>query len=165
MGKNKISKKERERLAAEAKKKEQRSNRNYFIGMAIVMLLIVYGVGYLFNGAALKTLPDKNDVTSIAITDTRYTDEACVLTSEDDIKNACTVMSVLRVKYGEVEMTEQPMITVVYQLEDGTEKELLLGEETLRWEGKDYTIKQRGYEMFLEVLPVYFFPEYVTTAE
>ena len=55
----KVSKKKRERSEAEAKAKEQKSNQTYFLGMIVVMCILVWGAGYLFNGATVNTLPDK----------------------------------------------------------------------------------------------------------
>lgn len=162
---NKISRKERERMTAEAKTKEKRSNQIYFVGMALLLCLMTVGFGYLFNGMALKTLPVKEDLVQISITDTRYTDAPAIITGGDALEEACTVLSLLRVQLTETEMTEEPMITVVYQMKDGTEKEMLLGETSMRWDGKDYLLKKRVYKMFLDIEPAYFFPEYVSAAE
>ena len=32
----------------------------------------------------------------------------------------------------------------------------------MRWEGKDYNLKERTYKMFLELEQAYFFPESMT---
>lgn len=158
----KVSKKKRERREAEAKAKEQKSNQTYFLGMIVVMCILVWGAGYLFNGATVNTLPDKNEIVQISVMDSRCSDEAKVVGDEQSLKDACAVMELLRVKYGTAEMTEKPIITVIYQMTDGTEKELLLGETTMRWEGKDYNLKERTYKMFLELEQAYFFPESMT---
>lgn len=158
----KVSKKKRERREAEAKAKEQKSTRNYFLGMTLVMCLLIWGVGYLFNGTTVGTLPREKAVEQIVISDSRYSDEAKVIRDEKQLKDACAVLGMLRVKFGEAEMTEEPLITVFYQMTDGTEKELLLGETTMRWDGKDYNLKDRTYKMFLDMEQAYFFPETVT---
>ena len=162
---NKISKKEKARREAEARKKEDNKNRMSFILMCAVVLAVVWGVGYLFNGTALNGLPDKSDVASVEILNVRLTDEPKLVADEAGIKNACSVMDLLRIKYGEIEMKEPPVITVTYRMNDGTEQQLLIGETALRWAGKDYEIKQRNHQMVLQFLDGFFFPEYVTTGE
>lgn len=162
---NKISKKEKARREAEAKQKAEKKDRRSFIFMCVAMLFAMWLVGYLINGMELKSLPQEKAVASIEIQDHRLTEEVKVLTDEESIKNACSAVDILRVKYNAAEMTEAPEFTVVFQLEDGSSQQLQVNETTLLWNGEAHPVKQRHYKMFRDVVESIFFSEYLSAEQ
>ena len=65
---NKISKKERQRLEAEAQKKAKKKDTWSFMIMCVALVAIMWGVGYLINGSELANPPAKKQVVSVEVT-------------------------------------------------------------------------------------------------
>lgn len=156
---NKISKKEKQRLEAEAKKKAEKKNNMTFIFLCMAMIAVMWVVTYFFNGSELANRPAKNQVVSVEITNTKFTDEVKIMSTEDEIKMACSVLDLVRVKHNAVEGEHQPYLTLVYHMKDGSEKVLQLSEETAVWEGETKPLARE--KMMLETMDAVFFPEYV----
>ena len=137
-----------------------------FLFMCVAMVAIMWGAGYLINGAEMKVLPNKGQVDAIVITDTRLTEEERLVNTEDEIKTACSALDVVRIKYGEVVITDvadDMFLTMTFDMKDGSTKVFQASETHIIWDGTAYEAKQRGHKMFLEVMENIFFPAYVET--
>lgn len=156
---NKISKKEKQRREAEAKAKQTKKDRWSFIIMCVAMIAVMWFVGYLFNGSELANQPSKKQVVSVDVTNTKYSEETKVFATEDEIKLACSAIELVRVKHGTVEGNPEPYLTLVYHMEDGSEKVLQIAEGAATWNGE--TKKLVREKMMLEMMDAVFFPEYV----
>lgn len=156
---NKISKKEKQRREAEAKVKQTKKDRWSFMIMCVAMIVVMWFVGYLFNGSELANQPSKKQVVSVEVINTKYSDETKVFTTEDEIKLACSAIDLVRVKNGAVEGDVDPFLTLVYHMEDGSEKVLQIAEGAATWNGE--TKKLVREKMMLEMMDAVFFPEYV----
>lgn len=156
---NKISKKEKARREAEAKQRQAKKDRRFYMVLCLGMLLVMWLVGYWFNGMELKGLPSQKQVAAVEITDLPVSQQSKTFTEQEDIKNACKVAQLLRVKYGEAEQTEDAVVAMKFQMEDGSQQLLEVGTTTLQWNGHSYEIKQRTYSMFLDMVDALFFPE------
>lgn len=156
---NKISKKEKQRREAEAQAKAKKKDTWSFMLMCVAMVAIMWVVGYLINGAELADKPTKKQVVSVEITNTKYTDETKVLTTEDEIKLACSAFELVRVKHKEVEGNPQTYLTLVYNMEDGTKKVLEIAEGAATWNGETKPLMRE--KMMVEMMDAVFFPEYV----
>jgi len=163
---NKISKKEKARREAEAKQQQAKKDRRFYMALCLGMLVVMWLVGYWFNGMELRGLPNQKQVTAVEIGDLRVSQQSKTFTEQEDIKNACKVAQLLRVKYGEAEQPEEAVVTMKFQMEDGSQQLLEIGETTLQWNGHSYEIKQRTYSMFLDVVDgLFFFPEAATASQ
>ncbi len=161
---NKISKKERQRREAEAKRKADKKNTLSFMVMCFAMVAIMWGVGYFFNGAEIGDKPAKKDIVSVEIVNTKVGDEVKVYDDEDGIKLAHTILDLMRYRYGELETAPaEPYITVTYNMKDGTERVLQIGEGVLYWNGEAKELVRE--EMMLEMINPVFFPELVVPEE
>ena len=105
---NKISKKEKQRREAEAKAKADKKDKYSFIIMCVAMVAIMWFVGYFFNGSELQNQPAKKQIVSVEITNTKFTDEVKVFSTEDEIKLAHSALDLVRVKHKEVEGNPEP---------------------------------------------------------
>ena len=160
---NKISKKEKQRREAEAKAKADKKDKYSFIIMCVAMVAIMWFVGYFFNGSELQNQPVKKQVVSVEVTNTKFTEEAKVYTDEDGIKLACSALELVRVKHGEVEGSPVPYLTLVYNIEDGSERVLQIAEGAAIWDGETKPLVRE--KMMLEMMDAVFFPEYVESEE
>lgn len=160
---NKISKKEKQRLEAQAQAKAKKKETWGFMLMCLAMVAIMWFVGYFINGAELQNQPAKKQVVSVEVTNTKFTDEAKVLATEDEIKLACSAFELVRVKHKEVEGNPEPYLTLIYHMTDGTEKVLEIAEGAATWEGVTKPLVRE--KMMLEMMDAVFFPEYVETEE
>ena len=156
---NKISKKERQRLEAEAQKKAKKKDTWSFMIMCVALVAIMWGVGYLINGSELANPPAKKQVVSVEVTNTKFTDEAKVLTTEDEIKLACSAFELVRIKHKDVEGNPEPYLTLEYHMEDGTVKALEIAEGAATWEGVTKPLVRE--KMMLEMMDAVFIPEIV----
>ena len=80
---NKISKKEKQRREAEAQAKAKRKESWSFMLMCLVMVGVMWFVGYFFNGSELANQPAKKQIVSVEIVNTKFTDQVKVFTTED----------------------------------------------------------------------------------
>ena len=156
---NKISKKEKQRLEAEAQKKAKKKDTWSFMIMCAAMVAILWGVGYLINGSELANQPTKKQVVSVEVTNTKFTDEVKVLTTEDEIKLACSAFELVRIKHKDVEGSPEPYLTFVYHMKDGTVKTLEIAEGAVTWEGVTKPLVRE--KMMMEMMDGVFFPEFV----
>lgn len=154
---NKISKKEKARREAEAKRIAEKKDRRSFIFMCAAMLIIMWITGYLINGMEIKGLPQEKNVASVEIQKHGAGAETKVLSDEEDIKNICSAVEFLRMKYEEIEMTEEPAYTVVFQLSDGTSQQLQVNEQAVSWNDAAHPVKARQYKMFRDLMEGVFF--------
>lgn len=160
---NKISKKEKQRRDAEAKAKAKKKETWQFMIICAAMVAVMWGVGYFFNGAELLNQPVKKQVLSVEVSNTKFTDEVKVLTTEDEIKLACSAIDLVRVKNGDVEGNPKPFLTLVYNMKDGTQKVLQIAEGAATWDGVTKPLVRE--KMMLEMMDTVFFPEYVEPEE
>lgn len=160
---NKISKKEKQRREAEAKAKAKKKENWSFMLMCVAMVAIMWFVGYLMNGSELADKPTKKQVVSVEITNTKYTDEAKVFTTEDEIKLACSAFELVRVKHKEVEGEPQTYLTLAYNMSDGSRKVLEIAEGAATWNGETKPLVRE--KMMVEMMDAVFFPEYVEDEE
>lgn len=160
---NKISKKEKQRRDAEAKAKAKKKETWHFMIMCVAMIAIMWAVGYFFNGTELTNQPSQKQVVSVEISNTKYTDEVKVFSTEDEIKLACSAVDLVRVKHGDVEGNPEPYMTLVYNMKDGSQKVLEIAEGAASWDGITRPLVRE--DMMVEMMEAVFFPEYVATEE
>ena len=160
---NKISKKEKQRREAEAKAKADKKDKYSFIIMCVAMVAIMWFVGYFFNGSELQNQPAKKQIVSVEITNTKFTDEVKVFTTEDEIKLAHSALDLVRVKHKEVEGNTEPYLTLVYNMEDGSERVLQIAEGAATWDGVTKPLVRE--KMMIEMMDAVFFPEFVAAEE
>lgn len=160
---NKISKKEKQRREAEAKAKAKKKETWSFMLMCLVMVGVMWLVGYFFNGSELQNQPAKKQIVSVEITNTKFTDEVKVFTTEDEIKLAHSALDLVRVKHKEVEGNPEPYLTLVYNMEDGSERVLQIAEGAATWDGVTKPLVRE--KMMVEMMDAVFFPEFVAAEE
>jgi len=160
---NKISKKEKQRREAEAKAKADKKDKYSFIIMCVAMVAIMWFVGYFFNGSELQNQPAKKQIVSVEITNTKFTDEVKVFSTEDEIKLAHSALDLVRVKHKEVEGNTEPYLTLVYNMEDGSERVLQIAEGAATWDGVTKPLVRE--KMMIEMMDAVFFPEFVAAEE
>ena len=160
---NKISKKEKQRREAEAQAKAKKKETWSFMLMCLVMVGVMWFVGYFFNGSELQNQPAKKQIVSVEITNTKFTDEVKVFTTEDEIKLAHSALDLVRVKHKEVEGNTEPYLTLVYNMEDGSERVLQIAEGAATWDGVTKPLVRE--KMMIEMMDAVFFPEFVAAEE
>lgn len=161
---NKISKKEKARREAEAKKKADKKNNMSFIFMCVAMVAVMWVVGYFFNGAEINDKPLKKEIVSVEIVNTKFSDEVKIYDDEDGIKLAYTILDLMRYRYGELEtVPPEPYFTATYHMQDGTERVLQLADGVMFWNGEAKKLVRE--KMMLEMVNSVFFPEFVETEE
>jgi len=160
---NKISKKEKQRREAEAQAKAKKKETWSFMLMCLVMVGVMWFVGYFFNGSELQNQPAKKQIVSVEITNTKFTDEVKVFSTEDEIKLAHSALDLVRVKHKEVEGNTEPYLTLVYNMEDGSERVLQIAEGAATWDGVTKPLVRE--KMMIEMMDAVFFPEFVAAEE
>jgi hypothetical protein len=111
-----------------------------FIASILSSLLILY----FLHGLPLFGLPDIKNIDYVEITDTHIGEETKKITSEQDIKNARNLAGILRYKFKTVNNNEL-FIIMVFHLKDGKTAKLSVGEKTVLWNDKIYSIKDTDF--------------------
>ena len=124
---------------------------------------VVWFVGYFFNGSELANQPAKKQIVSVEIVNTKFTDQVKVFTTEDEIKLAHSALDLVRVKHKEVEGNPVPYMTMVFNMEDGSERVLEIAEGAATWDGMTRPLVRE--KMMLEMMDAVFFPEFVAEEE
>lgn len=153
---NKVSKKKIAQQKAEAERKADKRSKYNFLIYALAMLAVMWVVGYFFNGTSIKDVPAQKNVASVEVTNTTVSTETKIFTDEDNIKNACATLALLRFKYADV-TEEEPTISMVFHLDDGTTKAVYISENNLTWNDKTYKIVRDS--MVRDIITAFFFPE------
>ncbi len=160
---NKISKKEKQRREAEARAKAKKKENFSFMLMCVAMVALMWFVGYVINGMELQNQPDKKQVVSVEVTNTKFTDETKIFSTEDEIKLACSAFDLVRIKNKEVADAPEPYLTLVYNMKDGSQKVLEIAEGAVTWEGMTRPLMRE--KMAMELMDTGLFPEFVATEE
>lgn len=122
---------------------------------------VIMAISVCMEGMWLFGIPDIDDVQAVQITDLRHSAEAKKLTDEESIELAVQLSGFLKYKpLSKAQNNSEPIITITYLLEDGTQKSLSANENTVWWQGKTRAIKQE--EIFLNLCEgIFFFGEAV----
>ncbi len=157
----KISKAEKERREAARQEKAKKREYYKFMGLFLAAMAGVWLFGYFFSGVELASVPVQAKVESVEVTNTKFSDETKILTTDEELKLACTAFKLVRVQHEAPEDPQEPYLTLVYNMKNGDVKALQISENAAYWQGA--TKKLMRQEMVLEILDSAFFPEYVET--
>ena len=158
MGK-KISKAEKQRREAAKLEKAKKKEFYKFMGLLLIAMGVMWLVGYFFNGTELAQIPVKAKVESVEVTNTKFSDETKILTTDDELKLACSAMKLVRAKYEDVEHEQEPYFTMVFHMKSDEVKVLQISDGAVTWNGE--TKKMVRQELTMDMMDSVFFPEYV----
>ena len=133
-----------------------------FLLEVIIATFLMIGVKILIDGMWLLGLPDLNDIQSVSISYPNLTDEVKEVSNNNDIELALKLTGFL--KYDLFEQTdneEEPIITITYHLRNGLDKTISANNNTVWWNGKVYSIKDK--EIFINLAEGIFFPDDLQT--
>lgn len=127
----------------------------FLIEIAIGTILVV-GIKIFTDGMWLLGLPELNDIQSVSISYPNVTDEIKKISNEEDIELALKLTGFLNYDLFErSDDTGEPLITITYHLQDGTDKIVSANHTTVWWNGKSYSIKDK--EIFINLTEGLFF--------
>lgn len=133
-----------------------------FLLEVIIATFLMIGVKILIDGMWLLGLPDLNDIQSVSISYPNLTDEVKEVSNNNDKELALKLTGFL--KYDLFEQTdneEEPIITITYHLRNGLDKTISANNNTVWWNGKVYSIKDK--EIFINLAEGIFFPDDLQT--
>lgn len=129
----------------------------FLIEIAIATILII-GIKIFTNGMYLFGLPALEDIQSVSISCPSVTNEIKEASSQKDIELALDLTGFLKYNlFEKANGTEEPLITITYHLNDGTNESISANNTTVWWNGKSYAIKDE--EAFVKLAKGIFFPE------
>ena len=120
---------------------------------AVIVILI--GAYVAFCGFPLMEAPSADKFSKVTFT---YFEESRTreLTEKDDIKTAVRMINALNyAPFQKAKEDDMPRIQAVYQFQDGSQIELIVGEHTVWWNQKAYPLKQESE--FVNVIVDVFF--------
>lgn len=140
----------------------------HFLIPGIISALVVV-VGYiLINGIPLTNIPEIGDVSYVEITDARLDLDARTYTEIEDIENALNVTGLLLYKPGkpeEQESPKNPVIELVFHLNDGNTLIIGADEQTVTINGKEHSLKGDNGITFINVTEGIFFVDALAELE
>lgn len=126
-----------------------------FIQIAAVTLLIV-GIRICTDGMWLLGLPDLKEIQTVSISYPEVTDESREISSPEDMELALKLTGFLNYDvFKKADSEEEPVITIVYHMKNGTDKVISANDTTVWWNGKSHTIKDQ--EIFVNLTEGIFF--------
>ncbi|MDO5551198.1 MAG: hypothetical protein Q4F76_08500, partial [Lachnospiraceae bacterium] len=127
----------------------------FLIEVTATTILIV-GIKICISGMTLLGLPDLNDIQSVCISYPSITDEMKEISNHEDVELALKLTGFLKYDlFEKAESREEPLITIIYYLKDGTNKTVSANNSTVWWNGKSHVIKDK--EMFVNLTEGIFF--------
>ncbi len=127
----------------------------------VVVTFILVGLRIFFtDGMWLLEIPNLNDVQSVSITYPSVTDEVKEVSNNEDIELALKLTAFLKYDlFEQPNNEEEPLITIIYHLKDGTDKIISANNNVVWWNKKSYSIKDK--KTFINLAEGIFFLEYV----
>lgn len=123
---------------------------------AAATTILIVGIKICISGMALLGLPDLNDIQSVCISYPGITDEMKEISNHEDVELALKLTGFLKYDlFDKAESREEPLITIIYYLKDGTNKTVSANNSTVWWNGKSHVIKDK--EMFVNLTEGIFF--------
>ncbi len=133
-----------------------------FLLEVIIVTFLVIGIKILADGMYLLGLPDFSNIQSVSISYPSLTDEVKEVSSNDDMELALKLTGFLRYDLFErTDNEDEPLITITYHLRNGLDKTISANNDTVWWNGKSYSIKDK--EMFINLAESIFFLEDLQT--
>lgn len=127
----------------------------------VVVTFLLVGLRIFFtDGMWLLEIPNLNDVQSVSITYPSVTDEVKEISNNEDIELALKLTAFLKYDlFEQPNNEEEPLITIIYHLKDGTDKIISANNNVVWWNKKSYSIKDK--KTFINLTEGIFFLEYV----
>lgn len=129
-----------------------------FVLEVALATFLVMGVKALTGGMWLWGLPDLKEVQSVSISCPSVTDAVREISDKEDLELARKLTGFLKYDLFErADTTEEPLISITYHLKDETDQTVSANNNTVWWNGKSYSLKDK--ETFINLAEGIFFPE------
>lgn len=108
----------------------------------IVTTALLVGFQVVTAGMWLLGLPGQNEVKSVSIAYPQVADQVKTVTGEEDKELALKLTGFLKYNlFQKADDSQQPLITITYHLQDGTQRSISANRTTVWWKGKTYALK------------------------
>lgn len=129
-----------------------------FVLEVALATFLVMGVKALTGGMWLWGLPDLKEVRSVSISCPSVTDAVREISDKEDLELARKLTGFLKYDlFEQADTTEEPLISITYHLRDGTDQTVSANNNTVWWNGKSYSLKDK--ETFINLAEGIFFLE------
>ena len=113
-----------------------------FLAAAIVTTALLSGFQVVTNGMWLFGLPELDQVESVSIAYPQVTDQVKTVTDGENKELALKLTGFLKYNlFQKAEDGQQPLITITYHLQDGTDRSIAANGTTVWWKDKAYALK------------------------
>jgi len=131
-----------------------------FLCSSLCTVILLMGVSVLKDGMYLLGVPAISEVQRAEISYPAVTDEIKEITDKEQIELAVKLTGFLKYSlFEEASLTEKPLITITYYLNNGESISVAANNKTVWWKGTAYAIKEE--EMFVNMTQgIFFFDEF-----
>ena len=119
------------------------------------VLLVLLAVYFSVKGMNLSGLPEYAEVMQTTVTTTNRCGETVTLTAQDKIRQSVNAAGMLVYRFGKAP-EQAPIITIQYDLRDGTKETVEVSENTVRYKGRTHKLKSSSAG-FVQIVEQVFF--------
>lgn len=114
----------------------------HFLVTAMVTTALLIGFQVVTNNMWLFGLPELDQVESVSIAYPQVTDQVKTVTDGENKELALKLTGFLKYNlFQQAEGSQQPLITITYHLQDGTDRSIAANGTTVWWKDKTYALK------------------------
>ena len=112
------------------------------LGQMVIVAAVLIGFQVVTEGMWLLGLPELDQVESVTIAYPQVTDQVKTVTDGENKELALKLTGFLKYNlFQKAEDGQQPLITITYHLQDGTDRSIAANGTTVWWKDKAYALK------------------------
>lgn len=113
-----------------------------FLAQIVLVTVLLVGVKILMDGMWLLGLPEQSEIESVSIAYPEITEEVKEAADPEDIELALKLTGFLKYDlFQQADSGQQPLISITYHLQDGTDRTISANRTTVWWKDKAYALK------------------------
>ena len=113
-----------------------------FLAQIALATILLMGGKIVMDGMWLLGLPEQSEIESVSIAYPDVTEEAKEAADPESIELALKLTGFLKYDlFQKAEDGQQPLITITYHLQDGTDRSIAANGTTVWWKDKAYPLK------------------------
>ena len=127
-----------------------------FLATVLAAVIIAIALDFITDGIPLFGVPKPEEIASVAVEHGEFPGSVRELTDEDDIELAVALTGYLRYTPLKSSAAEEPLITITYRLQNGSEIVISASHGAVWQNGKAYALRHE--DRFVKMCTGLFFP-------
>lgn len=127
-----------------------------FLAQIALATILLMGGKIVMDGMWLLGLPEQSEIESVSIAYPDVTEEVKEAADPEEIELALKLTGFLKYDlFQKADNSQEPLISITYHLQDGTDRIISANRTTVWWKGKAYALKDQ--DLFVNLTEGIFF--------